>query len=194
VTDLWYAMPVEHAPGYLAATGTATQSAEIFRWQSPAGGALAAPATVNDAALHIHTALAGRAHGRRFRYAQIDAGTGEFAGTTSLTDVDPVQRSVTIGYTWLGQRWWGAGVNAEAKLLLMTYAFDKLGTVRVVWVTDIRNSRAQARSNASARSERVCCASIAAAPTVPGATRSSTRCLTTTGPPRNRRWRPASTN
>jgi len=55
-----------------------------------------------------------------------------------------MQRSVTIGYTWLGQRWWGAGVNAEAKLLLMTYAFDQLGTVRVVWVTDIRNSRAQA--------------------------------------------------
>ncbi|MDR7278522.1 GNAT family N-acetyltransferase [Catenuloplanes atrovinosus] len=157
MTDLWYAMPVlsgrlvrleplaiEHAPGYLAATGTPTQSAEIFRWQSPAGGALAAPATVDDAASHITTALTGRAHGRRFPYAQIDARTGEFAGTTSLTDVDPVQRSVTIGYTWLGQRWWGTGVNAEAKLLLMTYAFDTLGTVRVVWVTDIRNSRAQA--------------------------------------------------
>ncbi|GIE35768.1 hypothetical protein Ait01nite_088130 [Actinoplanes italicus] len=98
MTDLWYAMPVlpgrlvrleplaiEHVSGYLAATGTATQSAEIFRWQSPAGGALVAPATVDDAALHITRALAGRANGSRFPYAQIDAGTGEFAGTTSLT-------------------------------------------------------------------------------------------------------------
>ncbi|MEV6925347.1 GNAT family protein [Dactylosporangium sp. NPDC051485] len=154
---LWYAMPVlsgrlvrleplaiEHAPGYLAAAGTPMQSAEIFRWQSPPGGALTAPVTVEDAARHITAALAARARGQRFAYAQLDARTGEFAGTTSLADLDPVQRSVTIGYTWLGQRWWGTGLNAEAKLLLMDYAFEALGAVRVVWVTDIRNSRAQA--------------------------------------------------
>ena len=52
--DLWYAMPVlsgrlirlepltvEHAPGYLAAAGTRAEAAEVFRWLSPPGGALA---------------------------------------------------------------------------------------------------------------------------------------------------------
>jgi N-acetyltransferase len=154
---LWYATPVltghrvrlepltiEHAPGYLAAAGTPTQSAEIFRWQSPPGGALAAPVTVDDAARHVTAALAARARGQRFPYAQIDARTGGFAGTTSLADPDPVQRSVTIGYTWLGQRWWGTGVNVEAKLLLMAFAFETLGAVRVTWVTDVNNTRAQA--------------------------------------------------
>jgi len=154
---LWYAMPalagrmvrlepltIEHAPGYLAAAGTAAQSAEIFRWQSPVGGALAAPVTVGDAARHITAALAARARGQRFAYAQIDLRTGEFAGTTSLSDPDPVQRSVAIGHTWLGEPWWGTGVNAEAKLLLMGFAFETLGAVRVTWVTDIRNVRSQA--------------------------------------------------
>ena len=136
-------LTIEHAPGYLAATGTPEESAEIFRWQSPAGGALLPPATIEDAARHITTALAARARAHRFPYAQIDAATGTFAGTTSLADLDPVQRSLTIGYTWLGRRWWGTGANTEAKLLLMTYAFETLGAVRVAWVTDIRNTRAQ---------------------------------------------------
>ena len=155
--DSWFAMPtltgrtvrlepltVEHAPGYLAATGTPEQSAEIFRWQSPPGGALTVPVTVDDAAAHIVAALGARARGSRLPYAQIDATTGEFAGTTSLADPNPGQRTVSIGYTWLGRRWWRSGMNTEAKLLLMTYAFETLGAVRVAWVTDILNLRAQA--------------------------------------------------
>lgn len=137
-------LTVEHAAGYLAATGTPEQSAEIFRWQSPPGGALSMAVTVDDAAAHISAALGARARGSRLPYAQIDAVTGEFAGTTSFADPDPRQRTLVIGYTWLGQRWWRSRVNTEAKLLMMTYAFETLGAVRVAWVTDILNLRAQA--------------------------------------------------
>lgn len=159
VTDdgLWYAMPtwvgsrirlepltLEHAPGYLAAVGSPEQAGEIFRWQSPPGGGLAPPVTVEDARRHITTALTARARGARLPYAQIDAATGQFAGTTSFPDPEPVLRTITIGYTWLGQRWWRSGANTEAKLLMMTFAFEVLDAVRVVWVTDVLNVRAQA--------------------------------------------------
>ncbi|MBE1491164.1 RimJ/RimL family protein N-acetyltransferase [Plantactinospora soyae] len=53
-------------------------------------------------------------------------------------------RTLTIGYTWLGRLWWGTGANAEAKLLMLTFAFETLGAVRVALGTDIRNQRAQA--------------------------------------------------
>ncbi|MEV4140722.1 GNAT family protein [Dactylosporangium sp. NPDC049742] len=76
-------------------------------------------------------------------YAQVDAVTGEVAGTTSFADPDPGLRTVTIGYTWLGQRWWGTGANVEAKLLMLAFAFDTLEAVRVGLVTDVRNVRAQ---------------------------------------------------
>ncbi len=155
--DLWYAMPaltgrrirlepltIEHAPGYLAAAGTAEESADIFRWQSPPGGALGRPVTVDDARHHITSALAARARGTRLPYAQIDVATGQFAGTTSFADPEPGLRALTIGYTWLGRRWWGTGANAEAKLLMLTFAFETLRAVRVVLVTDVRNERAQA--------------------------------------------------
>ncbi|MDI6103647.1 GNAT family protein [Actinoplanes sp. NEAU-A12] len=154
---LWYAMPAlagerirleplryEHATDYLAAVGDSEDAAEIFRWQSPSGGALTRPATVEDARAHIVAALAARARGVRFPYAQIDAATGRFAGTTSFADPDPTLRTLTIGYTWLGRPWWGTGANAESKLLMLGFAFETLGAIRVSLVTDIRNERAQA--------------------------------------------------
>jgi N-acetyltransferase len=132
-------LTVEHAAGYLAAAGTGQDADEVFRWLS-----VRAPRSLDDAAAHVMTALAARARGERFAYAQIDVGTGEFAGTTSLYDVDPTVRTLAIGHTWLGTRWWRAGHNTESKLLLMSYAFDTLGTVRVVWHTDVFNTRSQA--------------------------------------------------
>jgi RimJ/RimL family protein N-acetyltransferase len=155
--DLWYALPVlegrkvrlepltlEHAPGYLAAAGDGELAAEVFRWLSYPGGATAEPRTLDDAQRHILTALASRAHGTRLPYAQLDAVTGEFVGTTSYYEVDPVARAVAIGHTWLGQRWWRTGHNSESKLLLLTHAFETLNAVRVVWHTDIYNTRSQA--------------------------------------------------
>jgi N-acetyltransferase len=155
--ERWYDLPVlagrlirleplamAHAPGYLAAAGSGEAAAEVFRWLSPPGGALGPPLTVEDAAGQIAAALAGRESRARLPFAQFDARTGEFAGTTSFSEVNPVQRALGIGHTWLGQRWWHTGHNTEAKLLLLSHAFETLGAVRVVWHTDIRNIRSQA--------------------------------------------------
>jgi RimJ/RimL family protein N-acetyltransferase len=137
-------LTVEHAAGYLAAAGTKAEAAEVFRWLSPPGGALAQPVTAGDARRHITDALAARARGLRLPYAQLDAATGEFAGTTSYYQVNPVLRTLGIGHTWLGQRWWRTGHNTESKLLMMAFAFETLGAVRVVWHTDSQNTRSQA--------------------------------------------------
>ncbi len=153
---LWWALPVlgghrvrlepltyEHAAGYLAAAGEGEQAAEVFRWLSYPGGALAEPVTIADARHHILLALAARARGTRLPYAQLDAVTGTFIGTTSYYEVDPASRAISIGHTWLGRPWWRTGHNTESKLLMLTHAFDTLGAVRVVWHTDIFNTRSQ---------------------------------------------------
>ena len=150
--DEWYAMPVlagelirlepitmEHAAGYLAAAGTGDDAAEVFRWL-----ALWPPQTVADAEAHILASLGARARGERLAYAQVDARTGEVAGTTSVYDVNPTLRTLGIGHTWLGRRWWRTGHNTESKLLLMGFAFERLGVARLVWHTDIYNERSQA--------------------------------------------------
>jgi RimJ/RimL family protein N-acetyltransferase/nitroimidazol reductase NimA-like FMN-containing flavoprotein (pyridoxamine 5'-phosphate oxidase superfamily) len=89
-------------------------------------------------ALHAHHT------GERVPWVQRDAVTGEVIGTTSYYEVSEAKRTVSIGHTFLSRRCWRTGVNTEAKLLLLTRAFEELGAVRVVWHTDIRNERSQA--------------------------------------------------
>ncbi len=147
----WYCLPVlsgqlirlepltiEHAPGLLAAAGTGESAEQVFRWLNPGP-----PATLEQARQQIANSLLARAQGLRLPYAQVDPRTGAVAGTTSIYELNPALRTLAIGHTWLGQRWWRTGVNTEAKLLLLRYVFDELGAARVVWHTDIYNERSQ---------------------------------------------------
>ncbi|MDG4785763.1 bifunctional pyridoxamine 5'-phosphate oxidase family protein/GNAT family N-acetyltransferase [Micromonospora sp. WMMD1102] len=104
---------------------------------------VAQPADPAGMAGIVRTALDAHWRGERVPWVQLDATTGEVVGTTSYYEIDPEHRRVAIGHTWLGRRWWRTGVNTEAKLLLLTRAFDELGAERVVWHTDIRNERSQ---------------------------------------------------
>jgi RimJ/RimL family protein N-acetyltransferase len=137
-------MMAEYAEGYLAAAGTGPDAEDVFRWVSTPGSTSGAPRTIEDARTDVAAALAARARGERFAYAQFDVATGEFAGTSSYYDVVPAARTISIGHTWLGKRWWRSGHNTESKLLMLTHAFETLGAARVVWHTDIYNERSQA--------------------------------------------------
>lgn len=56
----------------------------------------------------------------------------------------PVPDAIEIGGTWLTPRVQRTGVNTEAKLLLLTWAFEHWGVVRVDLKTDARNLRSRA--------------------------------------------------
>ena len=101
------------------------------------------PATHDEMAAVVTTALRAQWLGERVPWVQRDPGTGEVLGMTMYHDVDEASRVVGIGHTILGKRWWRTGVNTESKLLLLERAFDVLGAERVFWYTDIRNGRSQ---------------------------------------------------
>lgn len=169
--DLWFSLPVltgrlvrleplslEHANGYLRAAGTGSEAQEVFRWFTTPTGAAAAPVTVAQAIRQIAGLLAERARGRQLSYAMIDVESGRFAGVTGFADVDPVARHLAVGQSWLGRRWWRGNCEAEASLLMLTYAFDALGAVRVSWQLDSGDSRAAAALQAlGASREGVLC-------------------------------------
>ncbi|HEY3503049.1 MAG TPA: GNAT family protein [Actinocatenispora sp.] len=82
-------------------------------------------------------------------FAQIRRSDGRAVGCTAFWDPRywpdrAVLRAVEIGFTWLGASAQGSGINAEAKLLLMTYAFETLGVSRLDLKTDARNRRSRA--------------------------------------------------
>ncbi|MFB9531706.1 GNAT family N-acetyltransferase [Nonomuraea roseola] len=67
-------------------------------------------------------------------------------------------RAVEVGWTWLAASAQGTTINAEAKLLLFTHAFEVLGVTRVDLKADARNQRSAGRWSASGRHSRGCCA------------------------------------
>ena len=69
---------------------------------------------------------------------------GMLVGTSSLGDFDTSHESAHLGWTMYDPRVWSTYVNPEAKLLLLTHAFETLGYGRVKIQTDILNTRSQA--------------------------------------------------
>ena len=69
---------------------------------------------------------------------------GDLVGHTSYLNVRPDDRVLEIGNTWVVPGTWGTGANTEAKLLLMTHAFEDEGYLRVEFKTDARNERSRA--------------------------------------------------
>ena len=124
------------APEFLAALGSKEVAAEVLENMS-----YGPPADVPAARAVIAAALADP---DRLAYAQRIADTGELVGTTSFYEINPAGRSVAIGHTWVARAHWRTGVNTESKLILLTRAFEGLGAERVVWHTDVRNTRSQA--------------------------------------------------
>jgi RimJ/RimL family protein N-acetyltransferase len=76
-------------------------------------------------------------------FVTIDAGSGRVLGSTRYGSLRPEHRSLEIGWTWLNPVAWGTGANVEAKLLMLTRAFEELGCVRVEFKTDANNKRSR---------------------------------------------------
>ena len=82
-------------------------------------------------------------------FAQVSVMTGRTVGATRYLTIRfrPGERTpfaVEIGGTWLAASAQRTAINSEAKLLLMSYAFDEWGVARVDLKTDARNERSRA--------------------------------------------------
>ncbi len=97
----------------------------------------------DDTRGYVERALQGFAEGHRLAFAVIDATSSEVIGSSSYHDIVPAVERLEIGYTWYALRRQRTHVNASAKLLLMTHAFETLGARLVGWRTDNFNFASQ---------------------------------------------------
>ena len=102
------------------------------------------PRSEDEMAAHVTGMLRACALGQRTTWVYRDPHTGAVIGMSSYVPPEERLRSVHIGGTMTARAYWRSGVNTEAKLLLMTRAFETLGAVRVEWQTDNLNLRSQA--------------------------------------------------
>ncbi|MDR5742386.1 GNAT family protein [Caballeronia sp. LZ029] len=88
---------------------------------------------------YIDTALDMRDRLGAHPFAVIDAKTGDVVGSTRYFNVDEANRRLEIGHTWYARRVQKTALNTEAKLLLLTHAFDRLDAIAVEFRTHFMN-------------------------------------------------------
>jgi N-acetyltransferase len=136
-----------HVPGLVrAAAGDRT----LYQW-SPV------PSTAVDATRYVQTAEEWRTAGTAVPFAVVRPETNEVVGSTRFWNIErwpwpdghgrygrEPPDVCEIGYTWLSMSAIRSAVNTEAKLLMLTHAFETWGVLRVCFHTDVRNDRSRA--------------------------------------------------
>ena len=105
----------------------------------------------DDAERYVAKALADRDAGTAVPFATTRAADGEVLGSTRFMNIErwpwdlagPDPDAVEIGSTWLAPSAQRTPVNTEAKLLMLTQAFDMWHVHRVTLKTDARNERSR---------------------------------------------------
>ena len=104
---------------------------------------------------YVNAALADRDDGKAIPFATIDRAEGRIVGSTRFGNIEhwqwptghPGRRpagepdAVEIGWTWIDPAAQRTGINVEAKLLMLTHAFEAWQVHRVSLMTDARNTR-----------------------------------------------------
>ncbi len=127
-------LTLEHAEDLYEAGKTET----IWRFLS-----VQAPKSVDDVRAWIQVALENCEAGREVAFAIIHLGDDKAVGSTRFMSIEPADRGVEIGWTWLGVKYHRSAVNTHCKYLLLEHAFETLGAIRVQLKTDSRNQQSR---------------------------------------------------
>jgi RimJ/RimL family protein N-acetyltransferase len=136
-----------HIDGLVAA---AAEDPSLYKWSL-------VPQDKAAVARYIDSALAWRDAGTALAFATVRIEDGAVIGSTRFFDIEHWawpqghprhgRRNpdvCEIGYTWLAQSAIRTAANTEAKLLMLTHAFETWQVLRVCLHTDARNQRSRA--------------------------------------------------
>jgi RimJ/RimL family protein N-acetyltransferase len=140
-------LELAHVDGLAAASAG---DVELYKW-SPV------PQGRDQASAYVTMALSWREAATALPFAICRADDGRVIGSTRFFDLErwawppgharhgrAAPDACEIGYTWLANDAVRTGANTEAKLLMLTHAFETWKVLRVCLHTDVRNSRSRA--------------------------------------------------
>jgi RimJ/RimL family protein N-acetyltransferase len=140
-------LSMSHLDGLVAA---AAADPALYQWS-------AVPVSREAALAYIETALEWREAGKAVPFATVRVADGLVLGSTRFFDMEswawpegherhglPFPDVCEIGYTWLTRDAIRTAANTEAKLLMLTHAFEVWQVLRVCLHTDARNLRSRA--------------------------------------------------
>ena len=123
-----------HGPGLEQAIG----SAPVFRYFGglPAQDATAVPEFLRIAENMVAAKTA-------IPFCTLDTETGQPIGSTRFGNIEAAHKRVEIGWTFIVPSHQRSGANREAKFLMLRYAFETLGCIRVELKTHHLNQQSR---------------------------------------------------
>jgi RimJ/RimL family protein N-acetyltransferase len=131
-------------------TSAAAADPSLYQWSPVPQGKV-------EATSYVDTALAWRDAGTATPFAIVHLDDNVVIGSTRFWNLErwawpqdharhgrSVPDACEIGYTWLALSAIRTAANTEAKLLMLTYAFETWQVLRVCFHTDARNQRSRA--------------------------------------------------
>ena len=111
---------------------------ELWRWT------LARPTDRGALAAWMSSAMSNAASGSELPFVTVDRATGRPIGSSRYLSIAPEHLRLEIGWSWVARDWQRTGANREAKLLMLSHAFETLGCHRAEFKTDSLNEASRA--------------------------------------------------
>jgi N-acetyltransferase len=97
------------------------------------------PRTPADMREYMESGLATLRDGTGLPFVTIEKKSNRVVGSTRFGNYDALNHRIEIGWTWIAKPWQRTAINTEAKYLMLSHAFERLGCVRVELKTDVLN-------------------------------------------------------
>jgi N-acetyltransferase len=97
----------------------------------------------DDMKRYIKTASDEKSRGVSLPFATVLRKTGKAIGSTRFGNIDANNRRAEIGWTWLTSAHQRTYANSEAKLLMLTHAFETWKCIRIEFKTDALNEKSR---------------------------------------------------
>ena len=110
---------------------------EIWRWIHPA------PDSREAMKQWVETALQWQRDGTALPFATVSLAENRVVGSTRFANIATEHLRAEIGWTWIAVPWQRSAVNTEAKLLMLTHAFETWKLRRVEFKTHMSNERSR---------------------------------------------------
>lgn len=99
--------------------------------------------SVEDMRKYVEAAIVDRDRGVALPFVTVEKVTGKVIGSTRFGNIDVANLRAEIGWTWITPAFQRTAANTEAKLLMLTHAFETWKCIRVELKTDALNQQSR---------------------------------------------------
>jgi RimJ/RimL family protein N-acetyltransferase len=90
---------------------------------------------------YIDSSLEAKEAVKEYPFIVYDKRKNKYAGSTRFYDIQLVNKTLQLGFTWYGKQFQGTGLNKHCKYLLLDFAFDNMQMERVEFRADNNNEK-----------------------------------------------------